>query len=220
MIVCIDPGHQEKGKVVTEPRGPGLSGEVKGSLGMAQGDITLRREYIVTLEAAAILRDVLAGQGATVVLTRDTHEGYTSNLDRCAIAEEAGAHIMLRLHCNNSGKPKAQGILIYGPLSSEYAAAVTDRDTYKAMGTLLLNAMKDAVGYARKDTTGMAHLNNHYIGNNWAKMMCFLVEMGYMSNAAEDTKLATPEYQRILAEGMAQGVYEIAVQMGWINAAE
>lgn len=221
VVVCIDPGHQEKGKVMTEPKGPGLKGEVTGTLGMAQGKVTLRREYIVTLEASMRLRDELLRQGATVVLTHDSHDTYTSNQERCDIAEAAGAHIMLRLHCNSaSAKPKAQGIFIYGPKNSDYAKAVADQDTYKQMGTLLMNAMKDAVGYERKETNGKALLSDRYIGNNWAKMTCFLVEMGYMTNVEEDIKLATPEYQQLLAEGMAQGVYEIAVMQGWVEAAE
>ena len=43
------------------------------------------------------------------------------------------------------------------------------------------------------------------------------VEMGYMSNAGEDIKLATPEYQQQLAEGMVEGVYQVALMRGWIT---
>ena len=60
--------------------------------------------------------------------------------------------------------------------------------------------------------------NDNYVGNNWAKMMCFLVEMGYLSNPAEEYLLVTPVYQQWLAEGMADGVYEIAVARGWVQA--
>ena len=87
------------------------------------------------------------------------------------------------------------------------------------MGETLLNAMKDAVGYERKDGTGVVRLNDNYIGNNWAEMTCFLVEMGYMSNVGEDIKLATPESQQLLAEGMAEGVYQIALLRGWLDNA-
>ena len=49
-------------------------------------------------------------------------------------------------------------------------------------------------------------------------MMCFLVEMGYLSNPAEEYLLVTPVYQQWLAEGMSDGVYEIAVARGWVQA--
>ena len=220
VVVCIDPGHQENGQYVTEPVGPGLSGTTTGKGGMAQGTVTLRKEDIVVLETAMILRDILVSQGATVVLTRDVQDVFHTNIERCDIAEAAGAHIMLRLHCNNSSNASKTGIQIYCPLNSDYARAVATPEEYRLMGETLMNCMKDAVGYERKDSTGITRLNDNYVGNNWAKMPCFLVEMGYMSNVGEDIKLATPEYQTMLSEGMAEGVYQIALMRGWVEAAE
>ena len=217
VVVCIDPGHQENGRFVTEPIGPGLSGKTSGKGGMAQGKVTLRKEDIVVLETAMILRDVLTAQGATVVLTRDVQDVFHTNIERCEIAEAGGAHIMLRLHCNNSSNQNKTGIQIYCPLNSDYARAVASPEEYRLMGETLMNCMKDAVGYERKDGTGVTRLNDNYVGNNWAKMPCFLVEMGYMSNPGEDVKLATPEYQRLLSEGMAEGVYQIALLRGWVQ---
>ena len=48
VTVCIDPGHQENGRMGTEPLGPGLSGATAGTAGMAQGvyDIALYRGWI------------------------------------------------------------------------------------------------------------------------------------------------------------------------------
>ena len=217
VVVCIDPGHQENGRFVTEPIGPGLSGSTSGKGGMAQGTVTLRKEDIVVLETAMILRDILVSQGATVVLTRDVQDVFHTNIERCEIAEAAGAHIMLRLHCNNSSNESKTGIQIYCPLNSDYARAVATPEEYRLMGETLMNCMKDAVGYERKDATGTTRLNDSYVGNNWAKMPCFLVEMGYMSNVGEDIKLATPEYQTMLSEGMAEGVYQIALMRGWVE---
>jgi len=217
VVVCIDPGHQENGRFVTEPIGPGLSGKTSGKGGMAQGKVTLRKEDIVVLETAMRLRDVLVFQGATVVLTRDVQDIFHTNIERCDIAEAAGAHIMLRLHCNNSSNGNKTGIQIYCPLNSDYARAVASPEEYRLMGETLMNCMKDAVGYERKDSTGVTRLNDNYVGNNWAKMACFLVEMGYMSNPGEDVKLASPEYQRMLSLGMAEGVYQIALLRGWVQ---
>ena len=222
VVVCIDPGHQENGRFVNEPIGPGLPGSTTGKGGQAQGTVTLRKEDIVVLETAMLLRDELIRQGATVVLTREVQDVFHTNIERCDIAEAAGAHIMLRLHCNNSSNKNKTGIQIYAPHNSDYARAVASPEEYRLMGQTFLESMKTAVGYELKDATGVVRLNDNYVGNNWAKMVCFLVEMGYMSNMTEDLKLATPEYQQMLAEGMAEGVYQLALMRGWVaeNEAE
>jgi N-acetylmuramoyl-L-alanine amidase len=43
-------------------------------------------------------------------------------------------------------------------------------------------------------------------GFNWSQVPSVLVEMGLMSNSAEDRKLATASYQEELANGMANGI--------------
>ncbi|MBQ4579149.1 MAG: N-acetylmuramoyl-L-alanine amidase [Clostridia bacterium] len=217
VVVCIDPGHHENHQPFKEGKGPGLEGTVNNSGGMAQGLKTLRRESIVTLEAGMVLRDLLIAEGATVVMTRHAVDDFITNIGRCDVAEAAGAHIMLRLHCNMNENRNKTGIQVYGPLNSDYAKAVADKATYRTMGQLLLDEMKKATGFALEEKTGRVALNDDYVGNNWAKMTCFLVEMGYMSNIGEDIKLATPEYQTMLAEGMVEGIYQIALYRGWIN---
>lgn len=217
VVVCIDPGHQENGQYVKEPIGPGLTGSTVGKGGMAQGTVTLRKEDITVLEIGMLLRDELIRQGATVVMTREVQDVFHTNIERCEIAAQAGAHVMLRLHCNNSSNKSKTGIQVYSPLNSDYARAVASPEEYRAMGEALLNAIKTAVGYELKDSTGIVRLNDTYIGNNWAQMPCFLVEMGYMSNVAEDLKLATPAYQQMLAEGIAEGVYRIALLRGLVE---
>ena len=215
--MCSDPGHHENHQPFREQKGPGLSGSVNNSGGMAQGIKTLRKESIVVLETGMILRDLLLQEGATVVMTRHAQDDFRTNIDRCNIAEEAGADILLRLHINMNDNRNKTGIQIYGPRNSDYAKAVADAATYRAMGEILLTEMKKATGLALEQKTGNVLLNDDYVGNNWAKMTCFLVEMGYMSNIGEDIKLATPEYQTMLAKGMVEGVYQIALMRGWLN---
>ncbi len=217
LVVCIDPGHQENGRIVTEPNGPGLKGTTKGKGGMAQGTITMRRESIVVLETGMLLRDLLLHEGATVVMTRQRQDEFHTNLERAEIAAQAGAHIMLRLHCNKNSKARVSGIGLYTPKNSDYARAVAAPEEYFAMGQAFLDEMKKAVGYELTSKTGSVYQTDRYVGSNWAQMTCFLVEMGYMSNPAEDVKLATPEYQTMLAQGMVEGIYQVALMRGWIT---
>ena len=60
-------------------------------------------------------------------------------------------------------------------------------------------------------------LSNEYIGNNWALMPSFLVEMGYMTNPVEDVLLSCDAYQQKLAQGMADGVYALAQHLGLVH---
>ena len=217
VVVCIDPGHHENHENFREDKGPGLTGSVVNTGGMAQGKTTLRKESIVVLETGMKLRELLLNEGATVVMTREKQTDFRTNIGRCNIAEEAGAHILLRLHCNLTSNTKTTGIQVYGPRNSDYAKAVASVEEYKALGQAFLDEMKKTTGFELISKTGNVALNDNYVGNNWAKMICFLVEMGYMSNAGEDIKLATPEYQQQLAEGMVEGVYQVALMRGWIT---
>ena len=212
VTVCIDPGHQETARQVTEPRGPGLSGTKQTDLGMARGTVTRRLESIVVLEIGFMLRDALLQEGAAVVMTRETQDIYLSNLDRVQIAADADADFFLRLHCDTRDTQTAQGIGIFCPYGSDYAKAIAGRDGWEAMGDILLSAMQQATGQIRGNTT----TTNQYIGNNWATMPSFLIEMGYMSNPVEDVLLSAQPYQRRLVEGMVEGIYELAVYRGLI----
>lgn len=217
VTVCIDPGHQEGGHLVSEPLGPGLEGATTGTSGMAQGLATMRKESIVVLEISMVLRDELLRQGANVVMTRERQDIFLTNQERCQIAADADAHIMLRLHTDTRENRSKLGFSIYAPLNSAYARAVAEPSEYRYMGELLMDAMKTRVGYELDDKYGFVQLSDQFVGNNWAKMVCFLIEMGYMSTPREDYLLSTPVYQQWLAEGMAQGVYEIALHRGWIK---
>lgn len=211
--VCIDPGHQSNHVIVTEPLGPGLRGEKKSVIGMAQGTFTRRMESITVLEIGFLLRDVLLAQGAEVMMIRESQDTKIANMTRAEMANEWGADICLRLHCNNRSEDSVRGIRIYAPKDSDYAAALADQDTYRLWSELLLNAMMEATGAPK----GGAELTNTYTGNNWMKMPNFLVEMGYMSNRVDDLLMAAPVYQRWLCEGMADGIYAVCQARGLVK---
>ena len=213
VVVCVDPGHQGVECYAKEPMGPGLSGYHNTSNGQAQGTYTRRYESVVVLEVGKKLRNALLEEGATVVMTREDQETPVTNMRRAEIANDAGAHVFIRLHCDNSGNKNARGIFVYIPLSSTYAKAVADKDTYRTYGEALLKAMKDATGIVK----GTVRQNNSYVASNWATMPAFLIEFGFMSNTDDDILISTPEFQQKLVEGIVNGVEEIARMRGIIE---
>lgn len=213
MVICLDPGHQANAVPGKEPVGPGLRGEKANKGGMAQGTVTRRLESVVNLEICFVLRDVLLSQGADVVMTRDHEDTHLSNIDRDNIAEEGGAHIMLRVHCNAAESATAHGISVIMPLHSDYAKQACEGHSYAAWGKMMLQSMMEKTGV----TKGGSRQTDEFIGNNWAKMPCFLLECGYMTNFEEDLLLSDPAYQLLLCEGIADGCYAIGQDLGLVE---
>lgn len=213
ITVCIDPGHSANCPTNSEPKGPGLSGYKKQGTGMAQGILTRRMESVVNLEIAFVLRDELLRQGADVIMTRTDEEACVSNMERCRIAEEGNADIMLRIHCNAVENRNKTGIVVYFPRNSEYAKALAPIEEYRLWADTLLEAVHTAANV----TNGTSSATDEYTGNNWAKMPCFLLELGYMTTPSEDLLLSEEWYQQTLAEGIAEGVYRVCQLRGLVE---
>ncbi|NLG24370.1 MAG: N-acetylmuramoyl-L-alanine amidase [Clostridiales bacterium] len=196
VLVGIDPGHQARANREQELVSPGgKATKDKVSSGTA-GVKTRVAEYKVNLDVSLALRDALQAQGATVYMTRETHDVDISNIERAQMMNEHGVDIVLRIHCNGSENRSAQGIGLYIRKTGEGAD-----ECYRA-AEALLPAMVEATG---AKATGI-HKSDSYSGLNWSTVPSILVEMGYMSNAEEDVKLNDPDYQGKLVAGMVEGV--------------
>lgn len=196
IVIGIDPGHQAKGNSEKEAVAPGSS-EMKAKVSSGtQGVSTRIPEYQVNLEVSLLLRDALEKEGASVVMTRETHDVDISNQERAIMCNEAGCGLVLRIHCNGSSDSSVHGMGMYvratGACAEESCAAAE----------CLLEEMSAvtgarAQGIFKRDT---------YTGLNWSEVPSVLVEMGYMSNPDEDEKLCDPDYQALLVEGMVEGI--------------
>jgi len=194
--IGIDPGHQRKQNSEQEAVAPG-SKETKKKVSSGTAGVKTRiAEYEVNLDVAFQLRDALEELGCTVYMTRESHDVDISNQERAVMMNELGADLVLRLHCNGSNNQETNGIGLYVTKTGSIA------ESSNAAAEALLPAMTSATG-AR--ACGIFKRDS-YTGLNWSTVPCILVEMGYMSNPAEDVKLCSPEYQQKLVQGMVNGI--------------
>jgi len=200
-VVVIDAGHQAKGDSSLEPIGPGASERKPKVASGTSGVATGKPESKVNLEVALKLRDELQARGIKVVMVRTSQDVNISNSERAAVANEAGADLFIRLHCDG-GASSLTGLSTLIPARNQWTAPIMSEST-KA-GKIVHKAVIASTGAKDRGVVNRSDLS----GFNWAKVPTILIEMGFMSNAAEDRKLSTDAYQRKLADGMADGIVE------------
>ena len=195
-VIGLDPGHQAHGNSAKEPVAPG-SDELKKKVSSGtQGRWTKVPEYKVNLQVALLLKALLEERGATVVMTRETHDVNISNAERAQFFNEQNTGYALRLHCNGSDDPDVHGAFMLVPAKNPYledcnrAASLLIEEYCKATDAKNLGITK------RSDQTGF----------NWCKRMIVNIEMGHMTNKEEDYLLTDPDYQKKMAQGLLNGI--------------
>jgi len=200
-VVVIDPGHDARANLATEPFGPGSTPRKIKDGGGTHGVASGLREADLNLRVALRLRTLLERTGMRVVMTRTRTAGASiGNIARARIANREGAALFLRIHADGSTDPSARGTHtlypalrkgwtddVYG--ESRRAARIVQRELRAALG------FPDRGLQERSDFTGF----------NWANVPVILVEMGFMTNPTEDRLLATSAYQQRAAVGLCRG---------------
>jgi N-acetylmuramoyl-L-alanine amidase len=201
-VVVIDPGHDLRANLRTEPIGPGSTTRKIRDGGGTRGVVSGTTEAQLNLAISLRLRKLLERSGVSVVMTRTSNAGTSiGNIARAGIANRAAAALFLRVHADGSESASARGTHTLYPrlrqgwtddiyARSRAAARAVQRELVRALG------FPDRGLQERSDFTGF----------NWADVPAILVEVGFMTNPVEDRALATAAYRDRAAQGLCRGV--------------
>ncbi len=218
VIVVVDAGH---------------GGTAFGAVGL-NGALEKR----VALRAAFELQRALRKQpGVKVVMTRTT-DRYLTLSERVRIANRAGAHLFVSLHCNASSSHKQRGFeafvlspkgleqqarpLAAGPLTVE-AALRTPQPRRLALRATLSDLSRRglrrrAVAFGKVVIAGLSRslgpARNRGLQQarfdvlRGLKMPGILVEMGFMDHPVEGRQVVTDRYLRLAVYAIGQAVIQ------------
>jgi N-acetylmuramoyl-L-alanine amidase len=176
--IVLDPGH-----------GGGNPGAV-GPGGVYESN--------VNLAVGLKLKKLLENSGANVVMTRSTDRYVAapgSSLGqelqaRLDIADGNNADVFISLHSNSNENGSIQGAMTF------YHA-----DTAKPLADNIQQHLIKTTGAVNK---GVEPATFYVLRN--ASMPSVLIEMGFVTNPAEEQKLNSSSYQDKLAQGIYQGI--------------
>lgn len=200
-IVVVDPGHQEKGDSTPEPNGPDSSTMKARVTGGTRGQTTGVMEYELNLDISLKLRDELEARGYTVYMTRETHDVNISNMERAQYASSVGADVAVRIHANGVDNSSVSGALALAPsLSNPYIANLSEQS--QTLGKCVLDAYCEATGMNNQGVIS----SDTMTGINWSTVPVTILEMGYMTNPADDVNMEDEAYQQKMVHGIANGI--------------
>ncbi|MGL5257152.1 MAG: N-acetylmuramoyl-L-alanine amidase family protein [Proteocatella sp.] len=148
-------------------------------------------EKTLNLQVANILRDKLTAAGYEVVMNRDT-DYFVPLKDRYTNANELDSDLFVSIHHNSAANAAINGIetLHHSSRDNKEIAVYIQDELIKNTG---------AGNRGTKVRTDLAVLNG-------TKMPAVLVELGFMTNASELSKLRDSNYQNTLADSILVGI--------------
>lgn len=154
-------------------------------------------EKNLTLSIALKVELALKSKGVDVVMSRNTDK-FLELSEISSLANNSGADVFTSVHINSvANAPSANGIETY-----HYSGKA---DSQKLANNVQNNLIKSTGANNRKVKTANFHVIRE------VKIPSILVECGFISNYNEATLMNTSSYQQLLAQGIANGIYEYLV---------
>ena len=201
-VIVIDPGHQAKANLGTEPIGPGAKEKKTKVTGGATGKKTKVKESEIVLSVGKKLKKKLEAKGYKVIMTRTTQKVDLSNKQRADIANDAKADVFIRLHCDGASSADVHGASVLGPKSDNPYMTKANIKASQSLCSTIIKAFCDTTGAKNR---GVSKVNN-MSGINWCKVPVCIIEMGFLSNADEEALLVDDSYQDKCADGITNGI--------------
>ena len=177
--IVIDAGHGGKD-----------SGAVAGKI----------YEKNINLPVSLMLRDALIQNGYNVIMTRVDDRDVKLD-DRPIIANSSNADLFISIHANASLKPQPKGLeVLYCPANERDIKLEDQHPFAQAIHDNILALTKNP-GRGIVKRSDLVVLNRTY-------MPAVLVEIGYMSNPEELGVIITNDYQKLVVQGILNGVKE------------
>jgi N-acetylmuramoyl-L-alanine amidase len=157
-------------------------------------------EYQLTMQVAKKLKSELVDRGYRVVMTRTKNDVNISNKERALLINGSGADICLRLHADG-GTSSARGATALCPSSSNrYISSL-----YKQSKKLSESVLSSYCASTGLRSRGLSYRDD-LTGTNWSTVPTSLIELGFMTNDAEDKYLCSSSGQAAMVQGLADGI--------------
>ena len=198
--VCIDPGHSSVIAPGYVPLGPGSSSMKLADASGTSGRWSGLKEYELTMIISNQLKTELESRGYNVIMTRYDNNTPVDCVTRAKIANE-GADISVRIHADALSSSSANGavaicITPHNPWNPQtYAGS-------RLLADSLINNYCSKTGIRNRGVSEQDDMT----GNNWSTVPCVLFEMGFMTNESDDLKMADPNFQVSMVQGLADGI--------------
>ncbi|MBM7562323.1 N-acetylmuramoyl-L-alanine amidase [Fusibacter tunisiensis] len=152
-------------------------------------------EKDVNLKTAIMLQSSLEQLGFKVYMTRSKDE-YVNLYDRAGMANGLGADIFVSIHANAHTKSATNGV--------EVLYASDAMSAGKGLATEIQNELIKSLGAVNR---GIVKRPNLVVLRETA-MPAVLVELGFLTNAAEQQKLMDDTYLKRAADAIARGLVD------------
>ncbi|MED0947564.1 N-acetylmuramoyl-L-alanine amidase [Bacillus mobilis] len=202
-LVVIDPGHQQKANLNLEPIGPGAATQKYKVTDGTTGVVTKKREAVLVLEMAFVLKEKLEAKGIQVLMTRTSQDVDISNKERATFANDHKANLFLRLHADGSENPNQSGFAVLTPAEGSPYTKEIYAESLQISQTIV-NKMREN----QQVKVNGIKFRDDLSGFNWSKVPGVLLELGFMSNPEEDKKLSDSQYVNSLLQSVTDSVEE------------